>query len=122
MDTHHATKTYKNRPACAGSGMDNPTKGAWGNVNCSVCGRTGFSPTAKGLVGTHLHSDDLASTTTYATATQPKVREITPHTFTLAQHAAIRAFSFDPSTETYAALQTTGAKDYTRYAREMGWT
>lgn len=120
MDTHHATKTYRGAAACSGSGAPNaPKSDVWGNLKCTVCGRTGFSPTAKGLMNTHLHSDDLASTT--AKGTTPAVKEITPHTFTLSQHAAIRAFSFDPSTETYAALQATGAKDYTRYAREMGW-
>ncbi|HSG29235.1 MAG TPA: hypothetical protein VLA34_12200 [Candidatus Krumholzibacterium sp.] len=70
----HETRTYRGRPACAGScepGTDytTPWKDWEGNdiivtrQQCSVCGRQGISPVYKGEnkgnIGTHIHQNDL---------------------------------------------------------------
>ena len=54
MNKHHSNRTFRNRPACAGS-VEAPAV----NGSCSVCGRDDLSRTATGMVSTHIHADDL---------------------------------------------------------------
>ncbi len=129
--THHASKTFRGAPACAGSGAANPVSDADGwNYTCPVCKRTGFSLTNNTKVlGTHLHADDLASpTATTGGNTHRTVRTIDQITFTPEQHEAIKAFVTDNSVDTYRAMLDTGVEvghgsnGYVGYAREQGWS
>lgn len=56
----HPTRTYRGRPACAGSITEPvdfvPVTGA---SICPVCGRSDLSTTSTGKVNTHLHAEDL---------------------------------------------------------------
>lgn len=127
--THHETRTYAGRPACAGS-REAAVK-TTDRFACSVCGRTDIS-TGFGddvpRINTHIHADDLASP-----ATKPQSAPLAPAaewTPTEAQHEAIKDFFANQSAETFAALLATGleantrnpAMSYTRYARRQGWT
>ncbi len=56
----HETKTFRGRPACAGSGTVPESVSSYGNALCPVCGRDDISTIATGKVGTHIHEGDLA--------------------------------------------------------------
>lgn len=60
MIKRHETKTYRGRPACAGSGTVPVSVSGYGNALCPGCGRNDISTTATGKVGTHIHAMDLA--------------------------------------------------------------
>ena len=123
-NTHHSSKTLRGAPACAGSGI--PDQRPSGNLTCPVCGRSGFSATATLKLGTHLHADDIANTTSFGTPTVATT--VTEITFTSDQHDAIKAFIDGHDKDTYAAMLATGveagqgAGGYVAYARKQGWS
>lgn len=124
MTQRHATKTYRGRQACAGSGATNPQSNGW-NFTCPVCGRGGFSLTngATPKLTTHIHADDLARGTSTSKPAQAPTKTVTPITMTLEQHKAIKAFYADENGATYQAMMDTNpGEHYTRYARQNGWS
>lgn len=105
---HHATRTYRNRPACAGSGQ-NTTGQA-----CEVCGRTDLSWGVGTPRANHLHANDLAggsrtvapATDVTATHNARVAAEATnTDAFDTAENVALLvAFATTPNADTYAAV------------------
>lgn len=103
----HTTRTYRGRPACAGS-MSQPING----YECRVCGRSDMSLTqGTRKITTHIHIDDLATKPRH-TASNPAPKVVKPKTpvadvpeFTQEQQDAIRAFCADKGNETWDAMK-----------------
>jgi len=114
MTQRHATRTYRGRPACAGSQLATTPAGA-----CSVCGRDDIGDTWGTGINTHIHRDDLAS------APSAPVHNTTPDapvTATPEVEDAIRTFYADSNKHTFNAMNRampTGF-NYVRFAREHG--
>lgn len=136
---HHATKTYRDRAACAGSGVTmadltpvNPTDDdltRYSRFYCPECGRTNISLTFGKVpaMGTHLHEQDLASRSRRTnTATAAPVKR-SPWVPTQEQHDAIKAFCDNEGADTYHTMvdlmpAPEGLRySYVTYAKRQGW-
>ena len=117
---NHSTRTYRGKPACAGSAIESNA-----DRSCSVCGRGNLSHIIDGSgwtnrINTHLHPQDMASRPVARQA--PQAAPKAPWRPNPAQALAIQAFYADPSKETFSAMAATGATDehYTTWARSQG--
>ena len=123
-NNNHPTRTYRSKPACAGSAAESVTDSR-GYTACAVCGRTGLSCIIDGSgwttrINTHLHPQDMASKP--KTFTEPVAAPKPPWRPNPAQALAIQAFYANPSMETFSEMAATGATDehYTTWARSQG--
>lgn len=120
---HHDTKTYRNQPACAGSG-EVPTTGS-----CSVCGRTDVGTHGRNR-STHLHANDLAAPArTVAPAVDHAAHNAEVAAYwaaeaaadTADQIAAVAAFCADDNADTYhAMIAACGDRSWPAIAKRNG--
>lgn len=123
---HHATRTYKGKPACAGSALPKipKTPGDGGFGACQVCGRNNVSSEcAGGTMGTHIHFMDLAANKGSAAKVQAPASPVSkPEGPSQAAQDAITNFINDKSKATFAHMMSTITPgfNYVAWAREQG--
>jgi hypothetical protein len=124
---HHEIKTYRNQPACAGSGEVPTTR------SCSVCGRSDVGTHGRNgrNRSTHLHANDLAAP---ARTSAPVVDAVAVAQANAKAHwaaeaaadtadeiAAIAAFAADQNADTFhAMIAACGDRDWPAIAKRNG--